>query len=151
MPDTARGTFERVRGREPRALAELATLYGRSLVGLAFIVLQNRPASERAAARAIAECWRLEPDAWPRDPNQMVGELLAAAARAALIAHPDVSEVDPTPRPGASELLRLDPSQRAQAAHGAPHDIAYVVLVEMQFHLARLDLGDIQQIVDQPD
>lgn len=115
MDHTARALLDRVRRREPRALAELATIHGRLLVGVAFTVLQNLPASERAAARAIADCWS-GGDAWPSDPRQLRGGLLGAAARAALRAHAEVSEVDPTPRPGAAMLLRLNPQQRAVAA-----------------------------------
>ncbi|HEX6475447.1 MAG TPA: hypothetical protein VF114_10235 [Candidatus Limnocylindria bacterium] len=95
MDDTARAD-----------LAAAARRHGRELAGLAYLVLQNRHASEEAAAAGLADGVRT--DAAP-PWSTTVGAVL----RRALEAHRRIREVDAPGEATPPALTRLTPLQRA--------------------------------------
>jgi hypothetical protein len=89
-------------------LAAAARRHGRELAGLAYLVLQNRHASEEAAAAGLADVLRADAaPAW----STTVGAVL----RRALEAHRRIREVDAPGEATPPALTRLSPLQRAVA------------------------------------
>jgi hypothetical protein len=102
-------------------LAAAARRQGRELAALAYLVLQNRTASEEAAAAGLADQLSLSPaPAW----SATVGAVL----RRSLEAHRHVREVDAPGEATPQALTRLSPLQRATA--GA-HLLASVPLADL--------------------
>ena len=98
MNDTARSV-----------VAIAARRHGRELAALAYLVLQNRNASEAAAAAGLADVLRADPDepGW----TSMVGAVL----RRALEAHGRIREIDAPGEATPPALTHLTPLQRAVA------------------------------------
>ena len=102
-------------------LAAAARRQGRELAGLAYLVLQNRTASEEAAAAGLADAFRAGRDA---SSPWVVGAVL----RRALEAHARIREVDAPGEATPPALTRLSPLQRAVAGG---HLVAGVSLEEL--------------------
>ncbi|HEX5579442.1 MAG TPA: hypothetical protein VFY43_07240 [Candidatus Limnocylindria bacterium] len=110
MDDTARA-----------ALAAAARRQGRELAALAYLVLQNRAASEGAAAAGLADVLRIGPaPAWPAT--------VGAVLRRGLEAHRSVHEVDAPGDATPPALTGLTPLRRAIAGG---HLLASVPLEEL--------------------
>ena len=99
MDDTARSV-----------VAIAARRHGRELAALAYLVLQNRSASEDAAAAGIADVLRANPD----EPRW--APLVGAVLRRALEAHGQIREIDAPGEATPPTLTLLFPVQRAIAA-----------------------------------
>lgn len=108
--------LERLRARDRDSIAELLTLFGRPMVGVAYAVLQDRAAAERAVAVAIARSWRRPPTVWPGPMTDLAPRMAADAAREALAMHQAAREVDAMPQPAADRLLELRAEERAAVA-----------------------------------
>jgi hypothetical protein len=90
-------------------VAIAARRHGRELAALAYLVLQNRIASEQAAAAALADV--LRPETGEPDWGSMVGAVL----RRSLEAHSRVREIDVPGEATPPALTVLAPLQRAIA------------------------------------
>lgn len=108
---------------DDRARAELAALarrHGRELASLAYLILQNRHAAERAAAQGLADVLRGSPagtDETPTDDSLLRDRLVGATLRRALDAHHDTREVDIAGGNSArGTLTAMSPLQRALVA-----------------------------------
>lgn len=101
-------------------LAALARRHGRELAALAYLILQNRHAAERAAAHGLADVLRGPPagtDEAPTDDTLLRERMIGATLRRALDAHGDTREVDVAGDDSArGTLTAMSPLQRALAA-----------------------------------
>ena len=102
-------------------LAAAARRHGRELAALAYLVLQNRTASEEAAAAGLA-------DVLCNGSNPAWSATVGATLRRALETHQRIHEVDAPGEATPPALTRLSPLQRAIA--GA-HLVAAVPLAEL--------------------
>ena len=132
MNDTARSV-----------VAIAARRHGRELAALAYLVLQNRNASEAAAAAGLADVLRTDADepGW----TSMVGAVL----RRALEAHGRIREIDAPGEATPPALTHLTPLQRAVAGGhlvaGVPlEDLA--AAVGMPVERVRRELAEAEDI-----
>jgi hypothetical protein len=94
-------------------LAAAARRHGRELSALAYLVLQNRRASEEAAAAGLADSWRGLPAGSASEPARTT--MVGAALRRALEFHGRIREIDAPAEGTPSALTLLSPLQRAVA------------------------------------
>lgn len=102
-------------------LAAVARRGGRELAALAYLVLQNRSASEQAAAAGIADVIR-------RGENASSSSTVGAVLRRALEGHSRIREIDAPGEATPAVLTRLSALQRAVAGG---HLVAGVPLEEL--------------------
>jgi DNA-directed RNA polymerase specialized sigma24 family protein len=109
--------LEQLRARRPAALPALATAYGRELVGIAYLIVQEHEAAEDAAARACADIWTQVDAAPPPDRVALRRTLLAHLVDHALTLRKVSRSVDPRLAGAAEARFRaLSPTLRAVLA-----------------------------------
>lgn len=109
--------IEQLRARRPAALPALATIYGRELVGIAYLIVQEHDAAEHAAALACADLWTGLEASPPSDRDAVRMTLLARLVEHALSLRNASRRVDPRLAGAAEARFRaLSPTLRAVLA-----------------------------------